>query len=134
MYFAGIIVFLLQPHYCFAGTILIICWNHVFCFQAGVALFFLLQPTSGDADGERRALGNQRSFQVVQAWRSRRHESMALFVFVSLCLWERTVKGKEEEARSDDSLLSNRMASSRPAEILGRCAGAYRCPVLKQMK
>ncbi|XBI97032.1 hypothetical protein VPH35_033238 [Triticum aestivum] len=51
----------------FAGTILIICWNHVFCFQAGVALFFLLQPTSSDADGERRALGNQRSFQVGRA-------------------------------------------------------------------
>ncbi|KAM3372837.1 hypothetical protein ACQJBY_019635 [Aegilops geniculata] len=74
-----------------AGTILIICWNHVFCFQAGVALFFLLQPTSGDADGEQRALGNQRSFQVTQAFRSREHGSMALFVF---CFLVRVGKGQ----------------------------------------
>ncbi|XP_044321222.1 uncharacterized protein [Triticum aestivum] len=58
---------LLQPAAGFASTAKMVVDGDNGGRRAGVALFFLLQPTSSDADGERRALGNQRSFQVGRA-------------------------------------------------------------------
>lgn len=142
-YFAGTlcffcwnhVCFLLEPYQCVSLETHHFCWNHIivllepyqlfagtmcFAFQTGVAIFcYNRRAPTRTASSERRTARSQRSFEVARAG----IDGVCCVFF--LCMrGKKTGKEKEKDTRSDGSQLLDRVASSRPAERLGRRAGA----------